>query len=188
LILCAYQSKWLIGKNSQIIREDVIPESHKALASKMRQQLIEVVADHDELIADKYVMEEEITELDLLGGIRRATLGLKFTPVFMGSAYKNTAVQPLLDGVRAFLPSPAEVPINALDISKNEAPVELTPDPQAPLVALAFKLEEGRFGQLTYLRIYQGTLKKGNQVTNVRTGKKIKVARVVRLHSNELEV
>ena len=106
----------------------------------------------------------------------------------LGSAYKNTGVQPLLDGVVSYLPNPSEVPIEALDVTREEAVVPLTPSADASLVGLAFKLEEGRFGQLTYLRVYQGIAKKGQYVTNVRTGKRVKLSRVVRMHSNEMEV
>ena len=106
----------------------------------------------------------------------------------MGSAYHNKGVQPMLDGVLKYLPSPHEVTNNALDIKNNEERVVLSSASSDPLVSLAFKLEESRFGQLTYLRIYQGTLKKGDWITNVRTGKRVKVARLVRMHSNEMEV
>lgn len=122
--------------------------------------------------------------------MRRATIARKFSPVFVGSAIKNTGIQPLLDGVCAYLPTPAEAEVKAIDISKPaSAPlVPLTPAADAALVGLAFKLEEGRFGQLTYMRVYQGTLRKGAIVYNARTGKKVKVPRLVRMHSNDMEV
>jgi len=106
----------------------------------------------------------------------------------MGSALGDTAVQPVLDAVCLYLPDPSEKANQALDRSKDEAPVSLVPYSKEPFVGLAFKLEEGRYGQLTYIRIYQGKLKKGGYVANVRTGKKIKVARLVRMHSNQMEV
>ncbi|KAH8983296.1 elongation factor G, mitochondrial [Lactarius akahatsu] len=114
--------------------------------------------------------------------IRRATVSLKFSPVFLGSAVKNTAVQPLLDGVCAYLASPSERQVVAHDTTQpaGAAQVELVPAAAAPLVALAFKLEEGRFGQLTYMRVYQGSLKKG-------PASGIKVPKLVRMHSNEME-
>jgi elongation factor G len=105
----------------------------------------------------------------------------------MGSAFKNKGVQPLLDGVVSFLPSPNEVNNYALDQNNNEERVTLTGSPDGPLVALAFKLEEGRFGQLTYLRVYEGVIKKGDFIINVNTGKRIKVPRLVRMHSNDME-
>jgi elongation factor G len=109
----------------------------------------------------------------------------------MGSAIKNTGVQTLLDGVCAYLPNPSEAEVKALDTSlpdPESAPVNLVPAAHAPFVGLAFKLEEGRYGQLTYMRVYQGTLRKGGAVINVRTGKKIKVPRLVRMHSDDMEV
>ena len=108
----------------------------------------------------------------------------------MGSAIKNTGIQPLLDGVCAYLPNPAEKEVVAHDTSlpATAAPVPLAPASEAPLVALAFKLEEGRFGQLTYMRVYQGSLRKGMYIYHARTGKKVKVPRLVRMHSNDMEV
>lgn len=105
----------------------------------------------------------------------------------MGSAFKNRGVQPLLDGVVDYLPEPIEKPNVALDRSKDEAEVAVSGKKEDPLLALAFKLEETPFGQLTYMRIYQGLLKKGNYIHNVNDGKKIKLARIVRMHSNEME-
>lgn len=108
----------------------------------------------------------------------------------MGTALGNTGVQPLLDGVCAYLPDPAQVTNVALDVAKStSAPqsVQLSPAGAAPLVGLAFKLEEGKYGQLTYIRIYQGELRKGMTITNTRTGKKVKVPRLVRMHSDDME-
>lgn len=106
----------------------------------------------------------------------------------MGSALGDTGVQPVLDAVCAFLPDPSEKANQALDQNRDEAPVSLLPYSKEPFVGLAFKLEEGRFGQLTYLRVYQGKIRKGMMVENVRTEKRVKAARLVRMHSNEMEV
>lgn len=120
--------------------------------------------------------------------VRRATISLKFSPVFLGSALANKSVQSVLDGVCLYLPSPDESPALALSVaSPHDPPQTLTPTNEAPFLGLAFKLEEGRYGQLTYVRVYQGMLKKGGTVTNVRTGKKVKVPRLVRMHSDEME-
>ena len=105
----------------------------------------------------------------------------------MGSAYKNKGVQPLLDAVTRYLPCPADVENTALDLDKNEATVVLETDPARPIVALAFKLEDGHYGQLTYVRVYQGTLAKGSVIVNTRTGKKVKVGRFVRMHADQME-
>jgi len=121
---------------------------------------------------------EEIPDVETLkAGIRRATIACKFVPVFMGSAFKNKGVQALLDGVINYLPSPPEKRNFALDLGNNEEPVEAMCDDAAPLLALAFKLEEGKFGQLTYMRVYQGTLRKGDIIHNANNGKKVKIPR-----------
>lgn len=160
------------------------------LAQAKRAELIEQLAEVDETIGEIVLMDETPTNEDISSAIRRATISLKFSPVFMGSAIKNTGVQPLLDGVCNYLPNPSESEILAHDTNlPTAAPqVALQPAASAPLVGLAFKLEEGRFGQLTYMRVYQGTLKKSMQLFNARTGKKVKVPRLVRMHSNEMEV
>ena len=172
------------------VREtDEIPADIKELVDEKRAELIEHIAEGDDAFADLFLNEMPISEFDIASAIRRATVALKFTPVFVGSAYKNTGVQPLLDGVCSYLPDPSEVPAQALDttLPANAPPVPLAPATVAPLVGLAFKLEEGRYGQLTYLRVYQGTLKRGGLIYNARTGKKVKVPRLVRMHSDEME-
>jgi elongation factor G len=133
------------------------------------------------------IFEDAVTEELILRAIRRATLQRALTPVFMGSAYKNIGIQPLLDGVARYLPSPADVQNVALDLDKDEEGVILSSNPDAPLVALAFKLEVTPFGQLTYLRIYQGSIRKGDELTNMRNKKKVKLGRLVRMHAEEME-
>ena len=122
---------------------------------------------------------------------RRATIAQTFTPVMMGTALKNKGVQPLLDAVISYLPNPTEVDNFALKETLNgeQARVLMSPERSAnsPFVALAFKLEQGKFGQLTYLRVYQGTVKKGDTVWNTRTGKKTRLSRLVQMHSNKME-
>lgn len=159
-------------------------------AKEKRRELIEQLAEVDDEIGELLIMDEDPTTSQLSQAIRRATVGLKFSPVFMGSAVKNTSVQPLLDGVCAYLPTPSEAPAVAHDTTlPTSAPaVPLVPAEAAPMMALAFKLEEGRFGQLTYIRMYQGSMKKGQFIYHARTGKKVKVPRLVRMHSNEMEV
>ena len=177
-------------KGNQVVESDEIPAEALELAKEKRRELIEQLAEVDDVIGELLIMDEDPTTPQLAEAIRRATIGLKFSPVFLGSAIKNTAVQPLLDGVCAYLPTPAESKVTAHDTSLpvSAPPVELTPASAAPLVALAFKLEEGRYGQLTYMRVYQGTLRKGSVIYNSRTGKKVKVPRLVRMHSNDMEV
>lgn len=179
-----------ISHSQTVIETDEIPAEVLDLAKRKRQELIEQLADVDEQIGDMLIMEEDPTTTQLAEAIRRSTVALKFSPVFLGSAIKNTAVQPLLDGVCAYLPTPSESSVTAHDTSlpASAPPVPLAPAAAAPLVALAFKLEEGRFGQLTYMRVYQGSMRKGSFIYHARTGKKVKVPRLVRMHSNEMEV
>ena len=177
-------------KGNQVVESDEIPAEVLELAKEKRRELVEQLAEVDDEIGELLIMDEDPTTAQLADAIRRATISLKFTPVFLGSAIKNTAVQPMLDGVCAYLPTPAESKVTAHDTSLpvSVPSVELTPASEAPLVALAFKLEESRFGQLTYMRVYQGSLRKGAYIFHARTGKKVKVPRLVRMHSNEMEV
>lgn len=174
------------SSGEKVVTED-IPSNVEALAMEKRRELIEIVSEVDETLAEAFLNDDPISSTDLEEAIRRATIARKFVPVFMGSAFKNKGVQPLLDGVVSYLPCPTEVSNIALDQTKDEEKVTLSGNPAGPLVALAFKLEEGRFGQLTYLRIYEGVMRKGDYMVNINTGKKIKIPRLVRMHANEME-
>ncbi|KAG0292590.1 Elongation factor G, mitochondrial [Linnemannia gamsii] len=175
------------GADGVDIVERDIPEEYMELAKAKRAELFEHLAEVDEAMSDMFIMEETPTSEQLAEAIRRATVARKFIPVMMGSAIKNKGVQPLLDAVCSYLPSPDEVTNLALDIKNEESKVELSSDEKDPFVGLAFKLEEGRFGQLTYMRVYQGMLRRGGFITNVKNDKKVKVPRLVRMHADELE-
>jgi len=175
------------GDNGEDVREEEIPADRLEEVKTARHDMIASIADHDDAIADKFLAEQEPSIEELHAGIRRATIALKMTPVFIGSAYKNKGVQLMLDGVNMYLPNPKEVTNIALDQDKNEEKVILESDPSKPFVGLAFKLEDGRYGQLTYMRIYQGSLAKGDFiVNNSNNRKRVKVPRLVRMHSNEM--
>lgn len=176
--------------SNQIVETDDIPADVLELAKAKRAELIEQLSEADETLCDLFLNEEPISNLDIAHALRRATVSLRFTPVFMGSAFKNTAVQPLLDGVCMYLPDPSEVKNTAMDanLPSHAPPIPIVPAGDCALIGLAFKLEEGRYGQLTYMRVYQGELKRGSVIINARTGKKVKVPRLVRMHSNEMEV
>lgn len=175
------------GEHGEKLIEKEIPEDLKDQADEYRQKMIEGLADFDDALAEKFLDEKEISKEELYSVARRTTLDLKITLVFMGSAYRNKGVQPLLDAVSAFLPNPTEVENTALDLDQNEKklPVELSSE--KPLLLLAFKLEDTPFGQLTYMRVYQGIVNKGDFIINTRTGKRLKVPRLVYMHSDDME-
>ena len=176
------------GDSGEDVREAEIPAQLVEAARAAHARMIEAVANVDDVLAEKYLAEATITPADLVPAIRRATVAFKATPVFMGSAYKNKGVQLLLDGINAYLPMPSEVENKALDQNKNEESVTLPSDVTKPFVGLAFKLEDGRYGQLTFMRIYQGKVSKGDFIVNCSSNlKKIKVPRLVRMHADEME-
>ncbi|MFM8280800.1 MAG: elongation factor G [Bacteroidota bacterium] len=174
------------GDNGENIRKEDIPAEYVEEAKKRRHAMVEALSDFDDAIAEKFLMEEEVTAEELIPIIRRETINLSITPLYCGSAMKNKGVQVLLDAVGMFLPAPKDVKNEGLDQDKNEAKVELIADRAKPFVGLAFKLEDGRFGQLTYMRIYQGGVKKGDMITNMSNGKRVKVPRLVRMHADEM--
>ena len=174
------------GANGEKILESDIPADMQAEATKCRDEMLDALSMFSDALTEA-MLEEKVTEELIANAVRSATINLQIVPVMMGSAYKNKAVQLLLDGVTKFLPCPTEVTNQAVDLEKDEAKVTLDSDADKPLVMLAFKLEDGRFGQLTYLRVYQGTIAKGREITNTRTGKRHKVGRLARMHSDEME-
>ena len=188
-VVCLLEMRALsfAGEHGERVEAGPVPPELLEEAEARRLELVEAVSDVDDELAEMFIAEERPSAADLRAAVRRATLSLQFAPVFMGSAFKNKGVQPLLDGVLDFLPSPVDRENAALDVSRDEARLALRGMPDDPLVALAFKLEETRYGQLTYVRVYQGTLRKGDTVVNVASGKRIKLPRLVRMHSNEME-
>ena len=184
--LVSMKALYFEGPNGEEQREAEIPETLLTLALEKREALIDTAAMFSDELTEA-ALEEKVTPELIIEAVRRGTIARAMTPVFLGSAYKNKGVQPLLDAVTRFLPCPADVQNEALDMEKDEKPVKLSSDPQAPLVALAFKLEDGQYGQLSYVRVYQGTLSKGESIVNMRTGRKIKVGRVVRMHADQME-
>jgi elongation factor G len=184
--LVTMKAYYFDGDNGEVIREEAIPEKLQAQADEYREIMLDAVSMFsDELM--EAMLEEKVEEEMIKNAIRNGTLSMDLTPVFMGSAYKNKGVQLLLNAVNRYLPSPPEIQNMAVDLDNDEAEVEVVTDPSKPLVVLAFKLEDGRYGQLTYVRVYQGTLKKGDTIFNMRTGKKVKVGRLIRMHSDEMQ-
>jgi elongation factor G len=185
--LVTMQALYFDGGNGETIRSEPIPAHLVTDAIAKRDELIDAATMYSDSLTEAVLEERDITAEMILKAVRRGALARQLTPVFMGSAYKNKAVQPLLDGVTDLLPCPQDVENFALDMDHGEAPVELFADPQKPLVALAFKLEDGAYGQLTYIRVYQGSMSKGDTILNIRTGKKVKVGRLVRMHADQME-
>lgn len=179
------------GPFGETLRYDEIPKEMRAECSDKRHELIEHLSNVDEKLGELFLEEKAMTDADIKAAIRRTCLKRTFTPVLVGTALKNRGVQPLLDAVLDYLPQPGEVDNFALKERQGEDPIKVklvpTRSDENEFVALAFKLEAGRFGQLTYMRCYQGMLKKGENIFNARTGKKIRIARLVRLHSNNME-
>jgi elongation factor G len=174
------------GKDGEVVLESEIPAEMMGDAQKAREELLDAASMFSDELTEA-ILEERVTEDLVRAAIRKGTIDLKLTPVFMGSAYKNRAVQKLLDGVVDFLPDPTEVVNEAHDLSDGERKVALSIDNDKPAVALAFKLEDGRYGQLTYLRIYQGKLSRDTFITNMRTRKEHRIGRLVRMHADEME-
>ncbi len=174
------------GDAGEKVAEYDIPEDMKADAEKYREEMLEAVSMFDDELMNKLLEGEEISEDLIHQAVRTGTLSLDLTPVFMGSAYKNKGVQLLLNAVTRYLPNPRQIDNKALDIDKDEEEVMLKTEDDLPLVALAFKLEDGRYGQLTYMRIYQGSMKKGDFIFNTTTDKKLKVPRIVKMNSSDM--
>ena len=175
------------GEDGETITEIPIPADLTEQAKEYRQIMIGKLADVDDVIAEKFLMEEEPSVVELRAAMRKGVIALKLVPVFCGSAYKNKNVQHLLDAVTYYLPNPSEKIEHALDLSKNEEKFPLVTNDNMPLVMLAFKLQETQFGQLTYMRVYQGTVRKGDFIINQSNKKSLKVPRLVRMHSAKME-
>ncbi len=175
------------GPQGEELEYTDIPAELVDQAKERREIMLDTVSMFDDELMELMMEEADIPEEKIIDAVRKGTLSLDLTPVFLGSAYKNKGIQPLLDAVLRYLPSPDEVENKALDLDNNEAEVILTSDTEKPTVALAFKLEDGQYGQLTYIRVYQGSLRKGGELINTRNGRKVKIGRLVRLHSNNME-
>ncbi len=185
--LVSMKAIYFDGDNGEDVRIEDIPEGLLTGATEKREELIEAASMFSDKLMEAVLEEKDIPGEFIIDAVRKGTVSRELTPVFMGTAYKNRGVQPLLDAVTQLLPSPSDIENTALDMNKDEAPVILSNNAKDPTVALAFKLEDGAYGQLTYIRVYQGTVARGSTIVNIRSGKKIKVGRVARMHADQME-
>ena len=185
--LISMKAIYFDGEKGDDIRYEEIPEHLQEQAQQSRNDMLEAVSMFDDQMMEDLLEEKEISETTIHDAVCKGVQTLEFCPVFLGSAFKNRGVQPLLDAITRYLPSPLDAdPSQATDLDSGEK-LTLECDPDKPTIAMAFKLTEEQFGQLTYTRIYQGSLNKGDQIVNSRTGRKLRVGRMVRMHSNDRE-
>ncbi len=184
--LVSMKAIYFDGEDGEIIRTTNIPAELQSEAETKREDMLDAVSMFsDELM--EAVLEERATENQILDAVRQGTISRKMTPVFMGSAYKNKGIQTLLDAIVHYLPNPGEVDNFATDLEHEDREIKLESDPDAETVALAFKLEDGPYGQLTYIRIYQGSVKKGDELYNPRSSKNFRVGRLIRMHAHSMQ-
>ena len=183
--LVAMKALYFDGPEGETVRIEDVPPELAAEAAARHEELVDAASlFSDELM--EAALEGRATEALVRAAVRKGVLARQLVPVFIGSAYRNKGIQPLLDAVVHYLPNPAEVENRAIDLDAGGAERVLTADPDGKTVALAFKLEDGAYGQLTYIRIYQGALSKGEELVNTRSGQKIKVGRLVRMHADTM--
>jgi elongation factor G len=176
------------GEDGEKINETDIPAEYVEKAKAQRELIIQQLADVDDEMADKFLNEQPVTTEEIRAAVRRATLALKMTPVMCGSAFKNKGVQLLLDAVTYYLPCPTDVVNEAHDQDNAEAKVIMESDTAKPFVGLAFKLQQDKYGQLTYFRVYQGKISAGDTIFNISNEhRKVRVPRMFRMHSDDRE-
>ncbi len=183
--LVTMKAVYFDGPDGDDVRIAEIPEGLLEEAGKRREELLDAASMFsDELMTA--CLEDTVSEDLIHEAVRAGTIKRELTPVFMGTAYRNKGIQPLLDGIVRYLPNPMDVVNTAIDLENGEHEIELVADSSAGTVALAFKLEEGPYGQLTYIRIYQGSIRKGEELSNIRSRQKFKVGRLVRMHADSM--
>lgn len=175
------------GNQGMTVRVGDIPEVLRERVQSLRSELLETLADLDDHFAEIYLENDEVPEHEIHAAVRRTTLSRKFCPLMMGSAFKNKGVQDLLDAICRYLPSPLDKKSLAVNAEDESEEVELSPTSVAPFVGYAFKIQDhSQAGQVTYMRVYQGMVKKGDQIINMQNDRRLGVKRLVRMHSNEI--
>ena len=176
------------GDMGENVIEGEIPDDMKDAAEAAREEMMEAIAMFDDSIMEDVLEGNDVTEERIHAAIRKGTMTLELCPVYMGSAFKNKGVQKVLDAVGRYLPSPIDCEwAKAKKVGAEDEEITLEPKDDLPLVSMAFKITEEQFGQLTYTRIYQGTLKKGMNMYNPRTRQKVRLGRLLRMHANDRE-
>jgi elongation factor G len=175
------------GENGEHVRQEPVPAELVEATERARQGMLEALSMVSDQIMELLLEESEVPVELIHRTIREGTIAQQLCPVMVGSAYRNKGVQPLLDAVCRYLPSPLDREVYAKDNNNGMAEVPLAADPDAPLVAMAFKLVEESFGQVTYMRIYQGTLSKGTFYFNARQRKRARISRILRVHADQKE-
>ncbi len=175
------------GDHGEILEEGEIPADLVDTVEEKRTIMLEAVSMFDDGIMEKLLEGEEPSEQEFYSVVRKAVIANELVPVYMGSAFKNRGVQLMLDAVNRYLPSPMDVSNFARKVGAEDETVQLKPDASLPMVSMAFKITDETFGQLTYTRVYQGTLKKGMTMENTRTGKRIRLGRLLRMHADDRE-
>lgn len=185
--LVAMKAVYYDGANGEHVRTDEIPAELTDEAQKHRQHMLEALSMYSDELLELLLAEEPVPETLIRRVTKEAVLGLQLTPVFMGTAYRNKGVQTLLDAVVDYLPSPLEREAEAMGYEDQERKIPLAADPAKPAVAMAFKIVEDPYGALTFMRLYQGKIVKGNTYYNQRTGRKERFSRIVKMHADERE-
>ncbi len=175
------------GDNGETVRIEDCPAELADKVEEQRDAMLDAVSEFDDEVMEKYLEGEELTEEEIHKAVKAGVNSLKLTPVYMGSAFKNKGVQPLLEAVARYLPSPLECEKPTATNGDSGEKIELNPSKEENLVMMAFKITDEQFGQLTYTRIYRGNLNKGDTVYNTRTKKKVRIGRMVRMNSNDRE-
>jgi elongation factor G len=175
------------GKNGEQVVQTEIPTSFRHAADKARQEMLEALSMFSDQILERLLNDEPVEEGLIRRTIRETTINREIVPLMMGSAFKNKGVQPLLDAVCEYLPSPLDRPSFARDHDNQGSEVLLAADPEAPLVAMIFKITDDSFGQLNYVRVYQGQILKGQPYRNARTNRSMRIGRIVRMHAEDRE-